>query len=155
MTVVDKENQNLKKAIDALLKSGVEIKVGVLSIPNSGDVSAKDKKKSSTTSVLEVAMVHEFGSPAKRIPKRSFLVSTFESKKDSWLRAFKTLLSNVTSDVDLNNALQQFGQLMQRDVRLKFTNNNWAPLKYRKGNPLLDTGQLRRSISYQVKKGKK
>lgn len=154
MTVQFKQNAKLNKILDSLLKSKLEIKVGVLGSPQKSDVGAQTKKTGSKTSVVDVAMVHEFGSPKKNIPKRSFLVSTFESKKKTWPEAFKTLLANVTSESGLINMLNQFGQLMQRDVRLAFTNNKWKPLKYRKGNPLLDTGQLRRSISYEIKRGK-
>jgi phage gpG-like protein len=153
MTVQDKQNLPLKKVLDSLLKSNLQINVGVLESPHSGDVSAQSKKTGSNVSVVSVAAVHEFGSPAKKIPKRSFLLSTFESKKKIWPKAFKTLFERIKSEADLNNMLEQFGQLLQRDVRLTFTRNNWKPLKYRSGNPLLDTGQLRRSVSYEIKRG--
>ena len=155
MTVIDKQNFNLKKAIEALLKENIEINVGILDDPKGSDVSAKTKKTGSPLKVVDVAAIHEFGAPKKNIPQRSFLLSTFEAKKAVWAKAFKTLLGRVSSAIELDNSLEQFGQLMQRDVRLKFTNNQWKPLKYRKGNPLLDSGQLRRSVSYQIKRGKK
>jgi hypothetical protein len=161
------------KVNEAFLKTLVgrpfEIRVGIMSDPDGTTVKGTDKKKPShsergakrrprgrnarPSTVAEVGMYHEFGT--RRIPKRSFLISTYKRKRKDWTEAFIKLVQNSVDEQTYRKALLQYGALMQRDVRLTFTNNNWKPLKHRSGTPLVDTGQLRRSIGYSVREIKK
>ena len=113
------------------------------------------------TSVIKVGVVHEFGARISRtgvngpyeiiIPERSFLRTTLQQNK----KAYKALIKKLLLKVIINRlstieALETVGLKVQTDVREKITDIDQPPLKHRDGNPLVDTGHLRQSITYQV-----
>lgn len=158
MSVTINTNKKIQAMLDAILKQNYEIQVGVLSKPDSnnsvsGDAKKTNKKKNikSNKTVAEVAAIHEFG---LGITQRSFLFSTVAERKEKWTEQLKKLLKNVTSEADYVEKIKLLAIKMQSDVRRKFTANDWAPVK-RGGTPLVDSGQLRRAISWSVKKGSK
>jgi hypothetical protein len=96
-----------------------------------------------------VGTVHEFGS--SRVPERSFLRSTVIEKKRDYKTLFRKLSYNIIkSDMDTKQALGIVGLAVQTDVQDKITDIDAPPLVYREGNPLVDTGHLRQSITYEV-----
>ena len=103
------------------------------------------------TSVIMVGLVHEFGSPSRNIPQRSFLRSTVNSKKREYKGIFKRLGKKIIDGkITKLEALKLVGLKVQTDVRDKITDINSPELKSRDGNPLVDTGHLRQSITYEV-----
>lgn len=103
------------------------------------------------TSVIMVGTVHEFGSPARNIPQRSYLRSTVESNKRSYKDMFKKLsIRIIKGQITKKEALGLVGLQVRTDVRQKITDIKEPALKSREGNPLVDTGHLRRSITYEV-----
>ncbi len=103
------------------------------------------------TSVIMVGAVHEFGSPSRNIPERSYLRSTMQSNK----RKYKKLLSKLgrliaTGKMDADTALRTLGLKVETDVKGTLTDLKTPALKTREGNPLIDTGHLRQSIIFQV-----
>jgi len=52
--------------------------------------------------------------------------------------------------MDTKQALGIVGLAVQTDVQDKITDIDAPPLVYREGNPLVDTGHLRQSITYEV-----
>ena len=103
------------------------------------------------TSVIMVGTVHEFGSPARNIPQRSYLRSTVESNKRSYKDMFKKLsIRIIKGQITKKEALGLVGLQVQTDVRQKITDIKEPALKSRDGNPLVDTGHLRQSIAYEV-----
>lgn len=103
------------------------------------------------TSVIMVGAVQEFGSPARKVPERSFLRSTLFEKRRVYKKlfaelGFKVLMGKLTSD----EAMRILGLTVESDVKEKITDISSPPLKIRKGNPLVDTGHLRRSITHEV-----
>ena len=103
------------------------------------------------TSVIMVGTVHEFGSPSKNIPQRSFLRSTVESNKRPYKDMFKKLSIRIIKDqITKKEALGLIGLQVQTDVREKITDIKEPELKHREGNPLVDTGHLRQSIIFEV-----
>ena len=103
------------------------------------------------TSVIMVGAVHEFGSPARNIPQRSYLRSTVESNKRSYKDMFKNLsIRIIKGQITKKEALNLVGLQVQTDVRQKITDIKEPTLKSREGNPLVDTGHLRQSITYEV-----
>jgi hypothetical protein len=109
--------------------------------------------------------VHEFGSPAKNIPPRPFLIPGVNSVRD---KAVKLL--QRAAELQLDNkpgpamqALQAVGQVAADAVKAKIVSGPFAPLKpatiaarRRRGNlgtkPLIDTTQLLKSITYVIRK---
>ena len=101
------------------------------------------------TSVIMVGAVHEFGS--SRVPERSFLRSTVIEKKRDYKTLFRKLSYKIIKgDMDTKRALGIIGLAVQTDVQDKITDIDSPPLVYREGNPLVDTGHLRQSITYEV-----
>jgi phage gpG-like protein len=165
MTVKRTKNKANEAFLKTLIGRPFEINVGIMSDPQGTSTKSTDKKKPSHSergmkrkprgqnarkqTVAEVGAYHEFGT--RNIPKRSFLVSTYKRKRREWTEYFIKLVQNASDEQAYRQALLKYGALMQRDVRLTFTNNNWKPLKHRSGTPLVDTGQLRRAIGYSVK----
>jgi len=112
------------------------------------------------TSVIEVGAVHEFG--VGRIPERSFLRSTVLEKKREYKRLLASLAKKMVEGMPAPQALGLLGTKVQSDVQAKFTDNDWPPLSpqaaaNRKNTdpasitPLVDTGHLRQSITYEVR----
>lgn len=103
------------------------------------------------TSVITVGLVHEFGSPSRNIPQRSFLRSTVASNKREYKDIFKRLGKKIVDGkITKLEALKLLGLKVQTDVRDKITDIDSPELKSRDGNPLVDTGHLRQSITYEV-----
>ncbi len=103
------------------------------------------------TSVIMVGAVHEFGSPTRNIPQRSFLRSTLQSNKRHYKELFKNLAKAIVQGkMTKFQALGTVGLKVQSDVQQRITDIKDPPLKYREGNPLIDTGHLRQSITYKV-----
>lgn len=103
------------------------------------------------TSVIMVGAVHEFGSPSKNIPQRSFLRSTVVEKRRQYKKLFKLLSKRIIEGkIDVRKALGIVGLTVQTDVRDKITDIKDPELKYRDGNPLVETGHLRQSITFEV-----
>ena len=101
------------------------------------------------TSVIMVGAVHEFGS--SRVPERSFLRSTVIEKKRDYKALFRKLTFKIIKgDIDARTALGLIGLAVQTDVQDKITDIDSPPLVYREGNPLVDTGHLRQSITFEV-----
>lgn len=103
------------------------------------------------TSVIMVGAVHEFGSPSHNIPQRSFLRSTVVAERKNYKNLFKKLAKKIISGaIDKKKALQLLGLQVSTDVKGKITDIKTPTLKHREGNPLVDTGHLRRSITFEV-----
>jgi hypothetical protein len=117
----------------------------------------------------QLARIHEYGSPANNIPARSFLEQGILHAQTQVIADFregavKTLDSMNPKEAD--KALERAGMHAATQVQKEFTDNSWEPLKHprpqkgrshRKGTdiverPLIDTGSLRQSITYVVRK---
>lgn len=117
--------------------------------------------------MIELAAIHEFGSPNAGIPERSFLRSTFRVHRRQELLALVTKLAGqVTSgNMTTKRALGILGQwgaaAVKNTIRSKQTIGMTDPGARqellqstidRKGSstPLIDTGRLINTISYEV-----
>lgn len=106
------------------------------------------------TSVPMIAAINEFGAPSRGQPPRPFFRNMIREKRDEWAPALRQLLK--ANNYDAHEALDQLGegiagQLQQSIV--EFTDPPLAPSTIaRKGfdKPLIDTGQMLRSITHQV-----
>ena len=103
------------------------------------------------TSVILVALVHEFGSVIRNIPERSFLRAGVKRNSKKYTKLFASLAKeSLNGSGDFLRGLNKIGLVAQTDVRQEITDLKTPPLKSRAGNPLVDTGHLRQSIVYQV-----
>lgn len=111
----------------------------------------------------EIALVHEYGSPSRGIPERSFLRASIDLHRADY-RAFlaaaaRKLLDKGSSD--MQQVFELLGLKAAADVknlmRLPgyFVPNTPETMR-RKGSsqPLIDTGQLISSVGFRVVKGR-
>jgi phage gpG-like protein len=115
------------------------------------------QKETDGTPVALIAAVHEFGSPAQGIPERPFLRTTIQENRGKYVQLNRrNLVAVLNGKMTVEQALGQLGEVAKGDVQLHIASGTFAPLKAatikRKGSmsPLIDTGQLRQSITWEV-----
>lgn len=103
------------------------------------------------------ATVNEFGSPEKNIPERSFLRKTFDEKRTPLRDVQKRALSRVIAGkITVEEGLSIIGQWFQREVQRTITDTYSPPnapstiAKKGSSHPLIDTGEMRQAIAYEV-----
>ena len=135
---LNKIKKNVKKI------AAKSVKVGV-------PASAAPYQDGMSTAV--VAAVHEYGSLVRNVPPRPFIRPGGEKTiaiLPKVIRQYSKELASGKMQAD------QFwgivGTLGVGNIRGIWDDNNWAPLKHNPENrqPLLDTGHLKGSITYQV-----
>lgn len=110
-----------------------------------------------------IASVHEFGVTIQKesgsivIPERSFLRTTFDEKQTEWTQFAKRQLKNVLDfNIDARTLYERLGARMVGDIQEKITDLEAPPnasstiQKKGSSNPLIDSGDLRRRITYKV-----
>ena len=156
MTVTISGNglEDILDAIDTLMTK--EVLVG---IPHG------EARPDSEMTNAQIGYIQETGSPAMNLPPRPFLAPGVELIQDKvalhLTKAIDAALARKPAVVLTN--LNRAGMVAQNSVRLYFVGGNFAPLseatirqrlaKGRTGtNPLIDTQQLRKSVTYVIKK---
>ncbi len=143
------------EAIKANIESvgvGSHVKVGVLA-SRGGDAEHGDDG----ITLIELAAIHEFGSPAANIPERSFIRRTFNASSAE-LRVMQTkLAAAVLRGMPVPKALSILGAWAANAIKRTITGDHIPPpLKpatiARKGSdrPLVDSGRLLGAISFEV-----
>lgn len=125
------------------------------------------KRKNEKVTNAELLYIHTNGSKVNKIPARPVIEPAISRSVDKFNSLFKKA---ITSAFDLNKEnffgnLGQIGMKAQNITRGWFTNpeNGWKPnspavikAKLKKGSddpkPLIDTGELRKSITYVIVK---
>ena len=145
----EKQIKQFKKSV---VKVGLPEKVGGQAHSDSG------------LTVAQVGATHEFGVPERGIPKRSFLREPMKKKQKSISNFIKKKFSQVANNtISAGKALDEMGSMGMTISRQSFTKNDWQGVtektkkkKSEKGNtkdnPLIDSGQLRKSITYLVER---
>lgn len=101
--------------------------------------------------VATIAKYQEYGTI--NIPARPFFRNAINSKYQAWLNVYGKSLKN---NDNYKLTLSKTGEVARNDIVKSITSINEPPLKQStikaKGssNPLIDTGLLRRSVSYKV-----
>lgn len=151
-----KEVSKYTKELETL--AGSEVVVGIPASKNkehSGD-------EGPVTTLAEVGAIQEFGVPQNGVPQRSFLRVPLQTNID---KLFKSLDTNLKfSQTNTNQALGKLGAKGVSIVLEAFNSSGsgtWLPLKpstksaRKKGGagakPLIDSGQLRQSITFEVR----
>ncbi len=134
------------------------VKVGVLASSGS-----EESDGGGTITMVELAAIHEFGSPEAGIPERSFIRSTF-ANSGAWLPAFQAKLAKAVlqGTMPIERALGILGQKAAAEVRATIVEERVTPKLEdsaagqrtiaRKGSSvtLIDTGRLNQSVSHEV-----
>lgn len=115
-----------------------------------------DQKYEDGTSIAQVAAVNEFG--ASDIPERPFMRQSFENHEGELQVACDAAQRLVSSGGSAEQALQQIGVVAKGLVQDEIVNGGFAPnaestIK-KKGSeqPLIDTGTMRQSVNFVVKR---
>jgi len=150
-----KEIDKYTKELESL--SGQEVVVGI-------PASKNKNHDGEVTTLAELGAIHEYGAPDVNIPQRSFLRAPLAANVNE---LFKTLSKDLKfSKIDTKTALGRLGAKGQSIVLKAFNTQNegtWISLKPKtvsnrkkgKGSgsvkPLIDTGQLRQGITFEVR----
>ena len=149
-------SQKIKNALTELSKYSF-----ILGVVNE---NKRERKKGQSITNSELLIIHEFGSPVRKIPKRPILQYAIESE---WVnKVIEITLNQCVEYVLLNEEskirpeLDKTAMRIESFIRRSLYNgsHNLKPLSNatveRKGSdlPLFDTGQLARSIVCQVVK---
>ena len=111
-----------------------------------GEKASEDHEGGKT--VGEIAAIHEFGIG---VPRRSWLRDYVTIKKDKNRQRMKQIAKMlVISRNSLSNMLEQFGLTVVGEIQERIASGIDPELKYRRGTPLILTGQFRSSISHKV-----
>ena len=151
MTVRDRDNG--AAAMVRRLRGRYRVKVGIIGAEASEQKEVREGDPPALT-VADVATFHEFG---LGVPRRSFIRDYVDENDRELQRRLYAAAANVGSGkVPVRQALDQFGLYVQGAIQERIARHIPPPLaevtKERKGSstPLIDTGQLRSSITYAV-----
>lgn len=141
-------DRGYKKLVDRLKKIGkAEVTVGIHA--DEGGAGYPNG-----TTVLDVGIFNEFGT--SRIPPRSFIRAWFDEAQEEGHRKLKELVAKVPQGESVDKALEKFGLWAVGQVQARIASNipppNAPSTVAKKGSSttLIDTGQLRSSITYKV-----
>lgn len=104
-----------------------------------------------------IAAIHEFGAPGAGIPARSFMRSTLAEKQKAWAKIAAVRLKAHLDDI--REALEVVGAVAAQDIQDKIKAGIAPEVKpatirgrsvSKEPTPLIDTGNLLKSISYEV-----
>lgn len=159
VTDTDRGAAELAKRLRAM--GSVRVRVGVLNDApkKTGTRTGKRGRQIQQAATLaEVAVSHEFGTD--KIPQRSFIRATVDLKAAEIATNQEKLAAQVMEGkVTPEAALERLGASVQGMVQARVAEGINPPLKpatiARKGSskPLIDSGQLRSSITYQITEG--
>jgi phage gpG-like protein len=153
-TIVD-NSAKLKKAFERLASKDV-----MVGIPS----EKTERKEDSGMNNAAIGYIMEHGAPEMNLPARPFLIPGVRAVKDKVTTQFKLAAKkSMAGDVEaVNNGLNRAGMVAQNSVRATI-NSGIAPslapstlaARRKRGRtgtvPLIDTGQLRNSITYILK----
>jgi hypothetical protein len=160
------------KAKIASQLSGQEVAVGVRGQSGLAKKQGLDEDGTKFTdtelTVLDIAIINEYGSFSRHIPQRSFIFSVVMKNIVKYREAMKKIgmkYIEFGSDVTLDKILPLLGEVVKRDIQNEIRNGKFEPLarstlraREERGfagtKPLIVTGQLLQSISYEVRNKK-
>ena len=163
--VSQNSNKNFENLMNAV--SYMQDNYVLVGIPQKTSSRPEDKMGSKEITNAELLYIHTNGSPVNNIPARPVIEPAIynDSERISkmLMEGFQQLCNGDIEKCD--RTLQLIGTRAQKVCRDWFTNpaNGWPPnspsviaAKLRKGStspkPLIDTGELRKSITYVVVK---
>jgi len=136
---------------------GVEALKNRVKIPGTVDVGIIDagKHSSGDITVAGIGYAHEYGTAT--LPERSFMRSTIQAKKKEIIALQKKLLKQIVNGkIKMEAGLGLLGEFMsdvisQKIVSITSPPNTPETIEAKgSSNPLIDTGQLKNSITYEV-----
>lgn len=140
----------------ALFERVAKMKKGAVDVGIFAELGSAQKSKGATgLTVLDVAAFHEFG---LGVPERSFLrgyVDENQARIRGMIKSIATLIEQ--GKLDQNVALERLGMTIVGEIQKRIAQGipppNAPSTIAQKGSstPLIDTGQLRSSITHKVR----
>ena len=160
-------NQKFLDQVKAYKKNLEDAKKYVVAVGLPAEEVGGDVYNSGKT-VLEIGTIHEFGSPKRNIPARSFLRSPIKKKEKEIKKFIDKRFKKVLEDgLDAFTAIDAVGAKVKAVITRAFKTGNdgeWQPLKKPRGgkgrvkagskNPLDDTGTLKNAITWITRRDK-
>ena len=122
-------------------------------------ITAKSNARSDELTNADLAMIHEFGSQAHNIPERSFLRKPLINNAEAVANLAKTAIGKfIAGEISLEAALGYVGEEAKGISKEAITDGITPALKpatikrKKSSKPLIDTGQLLNSITYEIRK---
>ena len=159
-------NTDALEAVRSAVLAHYYVKVGIIGkAPHSKkrmatEITKSGKHKASKTfesplTNVEIGFIHEYGSKSRNIERRSFLhMPLLVVKKHAVEKEMAALWNKVSEGkMGIKTAYTRLGVFAEKVVQLAFATRgfgHWKKLMHREGSPLIDTGQLRKSITSQV-----
>ena len=143
--IYDKFKQSLKKI------SKVDLLVGVPQEETQREAGSK------SITNAELMFIHTNGSPAKNIPPRPTIEPTINENKARITKMFSEGVKNALSKDGSTKDIEKLGIWLTNKIKAKFGSDELAPnspatiAKKKSDRPLIDTGQLRNSITYVIR----
>ena len=120
-----------------------------------GIIDAGKHETSDDKTVATIAYEHEFGT--NKVPERSFMRATFLEQQDAIIALQKRIFQGIQKDtISIEQGLGILGEFFSGEIKEKIIEisspPNSAETIEKKGssNPLIDTGQMKNSITYEV-----
>ena len=102
------------------------------------------------------AAINEYGT--SKIPQRPFMRTATSRYGKSWGSKSAKAVQSVMKGMPISQVTELIGMQMKSDISSTLTNGPWTPnapstiAKKGSSRPLIDTGELRASITYKVEK---
>ena len=102
------------------------------------------------------AAMNEYGT--SKIPQRPFMRTAVSRHGKSWGEKSAKAVQSVIKGMPISQVTELVGMQMKSDISSTLTNGPWTPnaastiAKKGSSRPLIDTGELRASITYKVEK---
>ncbi len=129
------------------------------------DEAVRTSEEAGEMNNATLAYIHENGAPAANIPARPFMRPGVEDVKDKVATEFKKAAASAVqgNEAEIDKRMNRAGLIVQSSMRARINEGPPPPLKpgtiaarKRRGRtgtkPLIDTGQLRNSINYVIRK---
>lgn len=118
----------------------------------------QDTPVSDEFSMVDLALVHEYGSSNGHIPARSFFSSTLDANKAKYTKLMAKLQDTyVAGKSSMHQALTRLGSVVAGDIVTTINRGIKPRLKQKTINrkksskPLIATGRLKGSITHEVR----
>lgn len=148
-TTFKEKDLGMKRILGAI--NSLDDAVVLVGLPGRNSPNYEDLDKT----VAEIAVINEFGSPANNIPKRPFMVQTYERHGQKALKYLERMARQVVhGKVQAKQALNRVGVFYTGRVKDTIRNGAFVPnapatiAAKKSSKPLIDTGTMRNSVTH-------
>jgi hypothetical protein len=158
MSEVRDTDKGWTRLVEMSQRSDLVVRVGIQGTKGQAPHVDEDGDEDGGLTNVELGTIHEYGVPSAGIPERSFIRATIDAYATKYVQMVRGLGQSVIDGKrTVEQALGLLGARVRADAVSWIDDGRVTPdisdeTKRRKGSskPLLDTGQLKGSITYVV-----